>query len=180
MLAEANTEITQDDLTQIVASVFETMLGLAVLPVSSSDTAVFGIAAEPREAGTLTSAVRFAGDWEAVVLLECGARQARCFAERYLGVGGIGCEPVIAVASEPSIEADVELVVPDVMGELVNMIGGNLKSVLNCGLQLSVPVFLAPGAEGQFGGYSVWHRLGFRCPEGPFSVVVLRPDVHGH
>jgi chemotaxis protein CheX len=63
-------------------------------------------------ADRLTSAVHLAGDWNGAVLLECDRRQACRFAGRFLSM-------------DPSDTVDD--VVRDVLGELANMIGGNLK-----------------------------------------------------
>jgi len=56
-----------------------------------------------------------AGDWNGAILLECDRRQACQFAGRFLSL-------------DPSDTVDD--VVRDVLGELVNMIGGNMKCVL--------------------------------------------------
>ena len=68
----------------------------------------------------------------------------------------------------------VDDVVRDVLGELANMIGGNLKCVLTRGIRLGMPS-VVDGSD-----YSLrvcWaevrERLAFGCSEGPFWVTVL-------
>src|ERR1035441_5371457 len=72
----------------------------------------------------LTSALHLAGDWNGAVLLECDRRQACRFAGRFLSM------------DPPDTVDDV---VRDLLGELANMIGGNLKCVLTPGIRLSMP-----------------------------------------
>jgi CheY-specific phosphatase CheX len=64
--------------------------------------------------------------------------------------------------------------VRDVLGELVNMIGGNMKCVLTRGIQLSMPS-VVDGSDYSLRicGAAVRERLAFRCAEGAFWVTVL-------
>jgi CheY-specific phosphatase CheX len=73
----------------------------------------------------------------------------------------------------PSFGA-VDDVVRDVLGELANMISGNLKCVLTRGIRLSMPS-VVDGSD-----YSVRvcrtevrERLAFQCAEGLFWITVL-------
>jgi chemotaxis protein CheX len=103
------------DLAQIVVSVFQTMLQLEVAP---ADTA---LAPGPN---TITAAIYFAGSWKGAVLLECSSSQAFEFTHR-----------LMSIDRPESINDDVR----DAMGELANMLAGNLKSVLPHGIGLSMP-----------------------------------------
>ena len=107
----------------------------------------------------LTSAVHLAGDWNGVVLLECDVRQACRFAGRFLSV-------------DPSDTVDD--VVRDVLGELANMIGGNLKSLWVPGIRLSMPSIV----EGtnymlRIVGARIQEQLAFECDEGLFWITIL-------
>jgi chemotaxis protein CheX len=148
-------QIAPDDLAQIVESVFQSMLNLDV-----SWSELPWVASEDR----LTAAVHMAGDWNGAVLLECDRNQACRFAGRFL-------------SSDPPLEVDD--VVRDMLGELVNMIGGNLKSVLARGLGLSMPS-VVDGSDYslRFCRAKVHERIALECEEGPFWVTVLttRPD----
>jgi CheY-specific phosphatase CheX len=66
-------------------------------------------------------------------------------------------------------------VVPDVLGELANMIGGNIKCVLNLGLSLSIPLVTEGDYVARAAGYEVRQRFIFECADGMFQVIVLRP-----
>jgi chemotaxis protein CheX len=151
MLNEPSVEIVPTELAQIVESVFETMLSLEAFE-----------GGPPWFPGgdRLTAAVHLAGDWNGAVLIECDRRQACQFAARFLGLALPEC---------------VDDVVRDVLGELINMIGGNIKSVLTRGIQLSMPM-VVDGSDYclRICGANVRERLAFRCTEGPFWVTVMR------
>ncbi len=94
---------------QIVESVFITMMDLEVSPS--------GTPWSPSH-DQLTSAVHLSGDWNGALLFECDRRQACQFAGRFLSM-----EPPEAVNDD----------VRDVLGELANMIGGNMKCARGSG-----------------------------------------------
>jgi len=150
MLSQMNVEVLQ----QIVGSVFETMMSLNVSP--SETTWSPGT-------GHLTSFVQITGDWEAALLLECSQWQACQFAGRILSM-------------EPP--EDVNDDVRDVLGELANMIGGNLKAEMPAGGRLSMPTVVDGSHSGlRFCGSKVRHRLSFQCADGHFWVFVLAKDA---
>jgi chemotaxis protein CheX len=93
------------------------------------------------------------------VLLECDVRQACRFAGRFLSV-------------DPSDTVDD--VVRDVLGELANMIGGNLKCVLSQGIRISMPSVM-DGSDYSLRvcGAEVRARHAFQCADGLFWVTVL-------
>lgn len=153
MPTESTIEIHLDELAQIVESVFETMLCLEVSECN-----------HPSSPGPdrLTATVHLAGDWPGVLALECGHKQACAFAARFLSM------------EKPAMVDDV---VRDVLGELANMIGGNLKCVLAGGLKLSMPS-VVDGADHRVRvcRAGTRERLVFQSPEGVFSVAVLREE----
>jgi chemotaxis protein CheX len=150
MPSEFTTETLTSALAQIVESVFETMISLEV-----TECGVPWFASSDR----LTSALHLAGEWSGVVLLECDRRQACRFAGRFLSMDA------------PDTVDDV---VRDVLGELANMIGGNLKCVLTPGIRLSMPS-IVDGSDYSLRvcGAEVRERLAFQCVEGPFWITVL-------
>ena len=87
----------------------------------------------------MTSAVQLTGEWNGAVLLECDRGQACRFAARFLSI---------------DLPDAVDDVVRDVLGELANMIGGNLKCVLSAGY----PAFHALG-----NGWQLRLSAGMRC-----------------
>ena len=115
MPTELSIEILPEQLAQIVEAVFENMLNLVLTP---TETAWF-----PGD-DRLTSVIHLAGHWNGAVLLECDRRQACSFAGRFLSI------------DPPETVDDV---VRDVLGELANIIGGNLKCILTPGIGLSMP-----------------------------------------
>ena len=143
-------EILPSELAQIVESVFAAMLNLEVRECG-----------EPwfPSGDRLTSAVHLAGDWNGAVLLECDRGQACRFAGRFLSM------------DPPDTVDDV---VRDMLGELANMIGGNVKCVLTKGIRLSMPS-VVDGSDYSLRvcGAEVRERLAFQCAEGLFWITVL-------
>ena len=150
MLSEVNVE----GLQQIVGSVFETMMSLNVSPSETTWSPAVD---------HLTSFVQITGDWEAAVLFECSQWQACQFTGRIL-------------AMEPPEEVNDD--VRDVLGELANMIGGNMKSGMPTGVRLSMPTVVDGSHTGlHFCGSRVRQRLSFQCADGNFWVFVLAKDT---
>jgi chemotaxis protein CheX len=144
------TEVSVELLAEIVESVFKTMMGLEV---SSSDAPWSHIG------DRLTSFVHLTGDWNGAVLLECNSRQACQFAGR-----------ILAMDAPDIVDDDVR----DVLGELANMIGGNLKSGMATGIRLSMPTVMeGHDYDLRVCGSQVLERLGFECAEGHFWVTAL-------
>jgi chemotaxis protein CheX len=64
--------------------------------------------------------------------------------------------------------------VRDVLGELANMIGGNMKSGMSIGIRLSMPsVMNGRDYDLRVCGAEVQERLAFKCDSGNFWVTVL-------
>jgi chemotaxis protein CheX len=100
---------------QVVDLVFATMLGLKAKPYPmpwfpSPDT--------------VTAVVHFAGAWHGAVMLECSRLQACTFAHL-----------LMSIETPTTIDDNVR----DALGEMANMLAGNLKSVLPPGVVLSMP-----------------------------------------
>ncbi len=146
-------EIHLGELAQIVEYVFRTMV---CLEVSESDQPWFP------GSNQLTATIHLAGDWNGVLALGCDRKLACAFTARFLST------------EKPEMVDDV---VRDVLGELANMIGGNLKCVLAGGLRLSMPS-VVDGADHNLRvcRAGTRERLVFECAEGVFSVAVLREE----
>lgn len=150
MTSEANLDTLTDGLRQVVESVFASMLGLEV---SQGGGRWFP------SGDRVTAAVHLSGDWNGAVLVECGQQEACRFASRFLSIPPPG---------------SVDDVVRDVLGELANMIGGNLKCVLTHGIRLSMPS-VVDGSWYSFrvcGGRAV-QELAYQSCDGPFWITVL-------
>ena len=145
----------KEDLGRIAHDIFETMLGVEIQQAEQE-----WLPARDR----LTGAVYLAGAWRGAVLLECDCNQAYYFTTR-----------LMAVPLPEGINDDVR----DTMGELANMLGGNLKSVLPRGVVLSMPSVVEGGDYSLrvCGGNAVVERASYCSPEGVFWITLVElPD----
>jgi chemotaxis protein CheX len=150
MPAQTEVVIHSEELMQIVLSVFETMMGLEA--EESNDPWA------PTEQWW-TAAVYLSGEWNGAVHVECDQQQACRFAGRFLSI-------------DPAEAA--EEMVRDVLGELANMIGGNLKSALMSGIRLSLPSIVSGSDYSvRVCGAAIRQRMAFQSVDGPFWVTVL-------
>ena len=103
----------------VVTEVFRTMLDLPIEPVEGNLD----------QAGELvTAAVLFVGEWNGAIILECPLVNAFEFTRRFMKT------PLPA-----ALDDDVR----DTLGELANMVAGNLKGVMPHGVVLSMPSVVA-------------------------------------
>ncbi len=150
MLTEDALTIQRGEIAQIVESIWAAMLGLAVLPCEL-----------PWSPGPdrLSAAVHLTGEWNGAVLIE--------------GDGPLACRLAGRFLSQPASPA-VDDVVRDVLGELANMIGGNLKCALCQGIHLSMPTVIDGSNYGlRICGSQIRETLAFVCPDGQFWVTTL-------
>ena len=147
-------DVLPGELAQIVESVFATMTNLEV---SRCEAPWF--LSEDR----LTSAVHLSGDWNGAALFECNRRQACNLAGRFLSM------------DPPDTVDDV---VRDVLGELANMIGGNMKCVIPRGaISLSMPsVVDGSNYSLRVCGAALQVRMAFQSDEGVFWVTVVATE----
>jgi chemotaxis protein CheX len=147
------TDVSVDMVAEIVKSVFVTMMGL---DVTNSDTP------SVPSGDRLTSFVQLTGEWNGAVMFECTRRQACLFAGRILGM-----DPPDAVDDD----------VRDMLGELANMIGGNMKCTMASGVRLSMPTVLdGNDYDLHICRSQVKDRLEFECEDGHFWVTILSPE----
>jgi chemotaxis protein CheX len=118
---ESAVHIRREEIGQVAASVFATMMGLEVREVPGPG----GVESNPE---FVTAAVFLAGAWEGAVLVQCSPHHACELTGCFLG----GAPP-----------AEVSDDVRDVLGEIANMIAGNLKCTLCPGIRVSVPSVVA-------------------------------------
>lgn len=138
------------ELEQVADLVFLTMLNLQVAP-----------AAVPCETtrSNVTGVVHFAGLWRGAVLFECGRQLACQFTSRLMGV------PL-----PEAIDDDVR----DAIGELTNMVAGNLKSVLPPGVGLSMPSVVEGGDYSlRLCGGNLVERVAFTSEAGGFWLTMV-------
>jgi chemotaxis protein CheX len=146
MSVEVNTHLVGN----VVDSIFSTMLDL---PVRALDHG------SPVLTDKVTSSVFLEGSWNGGVSLICSPAQACQLASRFLSV-------------DPPAEVDDD--VRDVLGELANMIGGNIKSCLGPDMRLSLPsVIDGSDYEVRVCGSEVRDHIRFESPDGEFWVCIV-------
>ncbi|MGA2739906.1 MAG: chemotaxis protein CheX [Bryobacteraceae bacterium] len=150
MLAPFTLDVYRDDLARIVQSVFSTMMDIEVAACDVPWT---------HSHDTITSAVHFVGVWRGATLVEVDAPQAFQFAARFMGI-----EMPVAIDDD----------VRDVMGELANMVAGNLKSLLPHGVDLSMPsVVVGSDYSVHICGVSAVERMTFSSAIGNFRITLI-------
>jgi chemotaxis protein CheX len=125
---------------------------------------MLGLEVQPGEAelpGTvpITGATYYAGPFQGATLLQCAPEEAYEFTRRLMGVP-LPC----------SFDDDVR----DSMGEITNIIGGNMKPILPHGVALSMPSVV----EGRASALRICSnapllRLAFSCQAGVFWVTIV-------
>lgn len=145
---------SESDLERSVESIWDWQLGLPVRRGGAGPT--------PRAADALTGWVRITGACRAAVLLACPVPLARRAATVMFGL-----EP-------PAL---TEEHVRDALGELTNILGGNIKPLLAEPASLSAPS-VAWGAEGycRLPAGGPLAQIAFECEQDAFTVQVLRED----
>ena len=156
MLTKSEPHVSSDEeLSNAVRAVFDIMVGLEV-ETQASDLAV--------QDGVLTAIVHITGEQAGAVVIHCPASQACIITGRFLGK-----------QAPPAVNEEVV----DVLGELANMIAGNVKCKLMPSAQLSIP-FVIEGAEGML--TLLWRteqRKMFNTEVGAFWVsitVAMTPE----
>ena len=150
------TEVSVEMVAEIVKSVFVTMMDIEVI-TSEAPSVPSG--------DRLTSFVQLTGEWNGAVMFECTRRQACLFAGR-----------ILAMDPPESVDDDVR----DMLGELANMIGGNMKCTMASGVRLSMPTVM-DGSDYDLHvcRSQVRDRLEFECEDGHFWVTVLSAEGQG-
>ena len=146
--------IDEQTLQQVVSDVCTGMLGLELEPSEH-----FGC----DESDSLSAVIRISGDWDSLVQFLTPRRTAVAIASNMFAM-------IVEELSEAAI--------PDAVGEIVNMVGGNLKGIVEGDSALSLPcvgecVGAAP-FDSSFNGLMVSNR----CQGDPLVVRVLDRTVH--
>ena len=139
-----------EELSDIVQAVFQTMMHVEVAP---------SLDIPPPRGEMVTAAVYLTGAFQGAVLLHCPPWQACGLAAEFLK------------RTPPSTVDDDVL---DVMGELANMVAGNLKCTLLPGTHLSIPS-VTQGSDStiRLCGTRPVQRTAFRTPLGPIWVTMF-------
>ena len=117
MTTDSTTQELQDQITQIVADLFDSMLETPVEAARSDGFCPPG--------HLITAMIGFAGGWRGTMLFQCGNEAAGCFARRLTGSDD----------GDGLTKADIA----DAVAELANIVGGNFKAFLPPETRISVP-----------------------------------------
>ena len=151
-------ELTQTELSQIVEGIWNSMLGLDIQSAVEPH-------ADPQAASLLAACIQITGAWEGSVVLRCSPKLARHAAA------------AMFAAEVESISSGEML---DSLGELANMIGGGVKSLLPEICLLSLPTVVEGANFSLFvRGASPVQRSRFACQGESVWVTLLEKDpVH--
>jgi chemotaxis protein CheX len=146
-------QISMATVAEVVQSIFLTMMDVQLSVLEAPCAA---------PAQRVTSSVYLEGAWNGAVALQCNRGQACQFAGQFL-------------AADPPQEVDDD--VRDVLGEIANMIGGNLKATMGTDVRLSLPSVIDGSDYGlHVCGSAVSNSVGFRYSGGEFLVTVLSKE----
>lgn len=127
---------------------------------------VLAIALDELDPGTVRpptqvmASVQISGDWQGAVVLLCSSALAHA---------------ATAAMFDTEVGATTQADLDDAMGELANMIGGNIKNRLPQPCKLSLPtVVCGEGVKARFPGTKLTTDLAFALPAGMLSVQVHR------
>jgi chemotaxis protein CheX len=147
--SEAQLPFSRHDLCSLVGSIWETLMNLEVQPLE-------GQADPPGLGESLIGRISITGVWQGEVLLECPLPLARHAAARFFGT-----EDDTATAEQ----------INDVVGELTNMTGGNLKGMLPGPCELGLPTVNCNGSRALDARNAV--MVAFQCRGLQFRVKVI-------
>lgn len=144
-------QFLEEEIVQVASTVWESVLGMSL--VRQPD-----LPAAPSR--MVAGSVQFSGAWDGAVTIETSADFARRAAATMFGV-----DPAAASIADTQ----------DAIGELANMTGGNVKSLLPEPCQLSLPTVV----EGQdlstrFPGCELLTSVSFDCQGAPLVVRLIR------
>jgi CheY-specific phosphatase CheX len=137
---------------KVTQQVWSTVLGMRIEPVPKG-----GAMTERFVSGK----VRISGAWEGAVTVFCSAKLARAAASAMFALG-----PAEASSEEVS----------DAVGELANMVGGNIKTLIKGDCRLSLPAVVQGVDYLALAGAApeALHELWFACEGGVVLISVMR------
>ncbi len=143
------------EITQFTESIWKNVL---MLDIQKLDQVPAPNGSEPY----MTGMISITGSWKGVVAVDLPATLARRAAAAMFG-------------TEPDETPHDE--VKDALGEVANMVGGNLKSMLSPPCAMSLPsVIEGREYEVSVPGSEKVTEVGFKCQDLEFRVVVLKQD----
>jgi len=115
MSAAVTVAVSADDLWAVLSGVWESLLGRPAHPADAADGSEGGV----------TASVTLHGDWEGAVTFACSTTAAESLTRMML-----------ALPSDARLMRDD---VPDAVCEVVNVIGGNVKALVEGSSRLGLP-----------------------------------------
>ena len=147
-----NLESHRETAINIIQEIFSTMLGIEARPVEQAPGG--------DRSHTVVGAIHFAGPWKGVLLLECQPLEASAFTAKLMGI-----------SAPDSVDDDVR----DAVGEIANMIAGNLKTILPPETALSAHTVVEGSSFTlKVCGGNNSLRLDFDSSTGPFAVTLVQ------
>jgi chemotaxis protein CheX len=114
--------VTHDDMNHIVGELWSTVFGMGINPTAPA----------PFDGRVITATVSMTGECAASVVVRCGDQLAEQLAAKALGL------------DESALVADD---LHDTVGEVANILAGNVKAMLGGQLRLSLPAVTDGAAE---------------------------------
>jgi chemotaxis protein CheX len=146
----ADALVTADQMTGIAQDVWSSFLQLDLEPTEDV----------PLPGRTMTGCVHVSGEWQGSVFLQCSAEHAQGAAEAMF-------------AADPGSLSDDEI--SDALGELTNMVGGNIKSLLPAPSSLSVPSVAAGESYTiRVPGAVLIETVALTCSAGPVHITLWK------
>lgn len=146
-------QFPENEVFQITATIWASMLGLKLKP----NERMLNLLSKEHP---LISCIHITGDWNGTVVLHCSFMLAR---------------QITAIMFDVDIENITMDQIQDVLGELVNIIGGNVKSLLPLSCCLSLPVVVEDtDFTLKIPSTNIITRLGFECQGQSLMVMVLQ------
>jgi len=147
-----------EEMIQIVATIWETAIGLQILPESPDSRGSIGN--RPRSTAAL---IQITGAWNGAILLDCPVEVAK-----------LAASIMFSTDVADITVADLQ----DAVAEMVNMVGGNFKALLPERCYLSLPAVVEGGDySARIPGSSLLGRVHFSCQGHPMSITVLQKSA---
>lgn len=146
----------QSDISEIAQSIWETLFVLPLEPVPAADGFL------PEDVPLMTGCVQIDGAWNGAVMLQCPEPLAARLAVELF-------KPESAISPEE---------VQDTVGELTNMLAGNIKALLPQPSRISLPaVALGGDYDLRVIGTRVVTAVTFVCAGSPVVVTLMQSVV---
>lgn len=140
------------EISQFVTDIWSTFLNMQVSPTDQPFKPI-------GKDNTLAGCVQITGEWQGTVTL---------YAPKDLGKK---IAASMYAMEEPEID---DQMIQDVMGEITNMIAGNIKSLLPTPCSISLPSVAVTDYDLHHPGSKPLTAVNFQCGDFPFLVVMLQ------